>query len=420
VRSAPKIFSLDPTWWELFLQAAILLAFSRLLLRRWPAARDWVFAATQLAVLLWVRAIDKKTLLGLVLPLLLAVFLLGKLLARHTGPARSRALLAVSIALPLTVLVVTKYSDASALFRGLTAWAVDLRPAPVIGLSYLAFKAVSFLVDVSSGKTTEPRLSSFLGYMLFFPTYLSGPIDRYGRFRRDLEAPPRLTWTEGLEAGWRIVIGYFKKTVMASAVAPFAISSFSVELAQASTGTLWLSLYAFAFLIYWDFSGYSDIAVGTGRLVGVMVPENFRSPYTKRNIIEFWNAWHITLSHWLRDYLFMPTGKALIKRWRRVPPLAVASTSYVITFALAGLWHGDGLNFLLWGAYMGLGLSACKAWGELTRRFPPGYHRFMFETRAGRALATVVTFHFLLAGWILFTNDLGRATRVVAGLVGMR
>lgn len=421
MKRAPKIFSLDPAYWVLFLYAAVLAAVLFRVLRRFPRARPWAFAAVQLAFLTQIASIDRRVLLGGVLPLTLGVYALGRLLARRPGAQRSRLLLGFAVAVPLAVLAVTKYSDVAAAWRAATAWIGDLAPAPVVGLSYLAFKSVSFLVDVSSGKTENPRLASFLAYIFFFPTYLSGPIDRYGRFRRDLEQPASLRGGEGFEAFWRMVVGFFKKTVLASAVAPLAISSLtSDQLEAAPPSVLWLSLYAYAFLIYWDFSGYSDIAVGTGRFFGIKVPENFRAPYRSRNLIEFWNAWHITLSNWLRDYLFMPLGKAFIKRWKGSSPVTSAAASYVVTFGLAGLWHGDGLNFLLWGLYMGLGLSACKLWGEITRSFPAGYHRFMFDTRPGRLLAIFVNFHFLLFGWIIFANDLGRAIEIVPRLFGAR
>jgi alginate O-acetyltransferase complex protein AlgI len=359
-------------------------------------------------------------LLGFVLPLLLAVFGLGKILARHPGRERRPWMLAAAVSVPVLALAVTKYSDVASLVRGLGVGGWRLDPVPVVGLSYVAFKAVSFLVDTSSGKVVSPTLGSFLAYMLFFPTYLSGPIDRYDRFRLDLAEPPALDRRTAFEAGWRIVAGLFKKTVLVSVLAPFAISSFTADqIATAPRGTLWRSLYAFAFLVYWDFSGYTDIAIGTGRLFGIRVPENFRMPFLRRNIIEFWNAWHITLSHWLRDYLFFPFGKFLIKRWKGVRPVAVAAASYLFTFAIAGLWHGDGVNFLLWGLYMGIGLATCKVWGEITRAFPAGYHRFAFETIWGKALGVVLTFHFLLFGWIMFANDLGQALRVTGRLLGI-
>jgi alginate O-acetyltransferase complex protein AlgI len=257
--------------------------------------------------------------------------------------------------------------------------------------------------------------------MMLFPTYLSGPMDRYGRFRRDFENPLPLTQDAAAEACWRIVLGLFKKTVLSAACAPFAYAAYTTPaLGAISAGKAWVAVYAYAFLLYFDFSGYSDLAIGSARLFGIAVPENFRNPYFKRNIIEFWTSWHITLSTWLRDYLFVPIGKALMKRKRRGGGnLPVALASYLVTFAIAGIWHGDGWNFLAWGVWHGLGLSACKAYGEWSRRLPAGYHRFMLDTFPGKALSTIVTFHFVILSWTLFANDLPRAAIVYRRLLGI-
>lgn len=417
----PRIFSLHGSYVVVFLATFALLAASRRLVRN-AQAREWIFAGSQVAVLLLIVDIDARGILFLVFPLLCIVYLLAKALAPEPGKTRPRGALAGAILVPVAVLAFLKYAFAGAFLTwvsGTAGW--KFAPLTVVGLSYLAFKGIHFLVDTSSGRISAPTFRSYLCFMMLFPTYLSGPMDRYGRFRRDFENPLPLTRDAALEACWRIVLGLFKKTVLATLCAPFAYASYSTPaLGAISVGKAWTAVYAYAFLLYFDFSGYSDLAIGSARLFGIEVPENFRNPYFKRNIIEFWTSWHITLSTWLRDYLFLPIGKALMKRKRGGGGnLPVASASYLLTFAVAGIWHGDGWNFLAWGVWHGLGLSACKAYGEWSRRLPAGYHRFMMETFPGKALSTIVTFHFVILSWTLFANDLPRAAVVYRRLLGI-
>jgi len=417
----PRIFSLHGSFLVVFLGMIALLAASRRFVKN-PAAREWIFAGSQVAVLLLIVDIDARGILFLVLPLLCVVFLMAKALAPAPGIPRPRGALAGAILVPVVVLAFVKYSFAGTILirvTGAAGW--KFAPFTVVGLSYLVFKAIHFLVDVSSGRVSAPTFRSYLCFMMLFPTYLSGPMDRYGRFRRDFENPLPLTQDAAAEACWRIVLGLFKKTVLSAACAPFAYAAYTTPALEAiSAGKAWVAVYAYAFLLYFDFSGYSDLAIGSARLFGIAMPENFRNPYFKRNIIEFWTSWHITLSTWLRDYLFVPIGKALMKRKRRGGGnLPVASASYLVTFAIAGIWHGDGWNFLAWGVWHGLGLSACKVYGEWSRRLPAGYHRFMMDTFPGKALATIVTFHFVILSWTLFANDLPRAAVVYRRLLGI-
>ena len=417
----PRIFSLHGSFLVVFLGMIALLAASRRFVKN-PAAREWIFAGSQVAVLLLIVDIDARGILFLVLPLLCVVFLMAKALAPAPGIPRPRGALAGAILVPVVVLAFVKYSFAGTILirvTGAAGW--KFAPFTVVGLSYLVFKAIHFLVDVSSGRVSAPTFRSYLCFMMLFPTYLSGPMDRYGRFRRDFENPLPLTQDAAAEACWRIVLGLFKKTVLSAACAPFAYAAYTTPALEAiSAGKAWVAVYAYAFLLYFDFSGYSDLAIGSARLFGIAMPENFRNPYFKRNIIEFWTSWHITLSTWLRDYLFVPIGKALMKRKRRGGGnLPVASASYLVTFAIAGIWHGDGWNFLAWGVWHGLGLSACKVYGEWSRRLPAGYHRFMMDTFPGKALATIVTFHFVILSWTLFANDLPRAAIVYRRLFGI-
>ncbi len=413
------VFSLHWKFWALLLGAVAAVALAGRLLPG-KRIRGWLFAGIQVGGLLLIGDIRKGGLLGVALPLACAVFLLGRCLeSRPRGRAR-RWVLIVSVSLPVAVLAVTKYRAAGILLDRIVGVAgLRYEPVAVVGLSFLVFKAIHYLVDVGAGRVTAPEFRSYLAFMAFLPTYLSGPMDRYDRFRSDFDAPAPIDGEAASEAAWRIVVGLFKKYVLAQSLSLFAFTAYSAaELQGASPSALWVGTYAYAFQIYFDFAGYSDLAVGTGRLFGIRVPENFRNPYGARNIIEFWNRWHITLSSWLRDYLFVPIGKFLLKRKRGGGSLRVAVASYLVTFAICGVWHGDGANFLAWGVYHGLGLSVCKWFGEASRSFPASYHRFARETLPGRILATALTFHFVTLGWILFANDLPRAARILVRMFG--
>jgi D-alanyl-lipoteichoic acid acyltransferase DltB (MBOAT superfamily) len=165
----------------------------------------------------------------------------------------------------------------------------------------------------------------------------------------------------------------------------------------------WIQLYAYAFYIFYDFSGYVDIALGSARLLGYNLPENFNAPYLKSSIAEFWQSWHVTLSNWLRTYVFIPLSRRLmqtkLKRW----PLLIVFSAQMVTMVLIGLWHGITLNFAFWGAWHGLGLFIHKVYSDQTRRYTLRWKQaYPLRSRLLSAAGAVLTFHFVLLGWVLF------------------
>src|SRR6185436_882564 len=240
--------------------------------------------------------------------------------------------------------------QASIFFRTLThrpienASALDLR---WLGFSYIAFRLIHVLRDRQLGRLPELTLPEFATYVIFFPSLSAGPIDRAERFAGDLKKDFALTQAETLLAGQRIVIGLFKKFVIADALALIALNDALAAQARTS-GWMWIHLYAYAFQIYFDFSGYTDIAIGIARLVGIKLPENFAAPYTKPNLTQFWNSWHMTLTQWIRSYFFNPFNR-WIRGYKNIPPWTMILIGQLATMLIIGLWHGVTVNFILWG-----------------------------------------------------------------------
>jgi alginate O-acetyltransferase complex protein AlgI len=291
--------------------------------------------------------------------------------------------------------------QASVFFRTLanrpteTASALDLR---WLGFSYIAFRLIHVLRDKQMGRLSELSLPEFATYIVFFPTLSAGPIDRAERFAKDLQKEFTLNQDELLQAGQRIVIGLFKKFVIADLLALIALND-ALATQVHSAGWMWIHLYAYAFQIYFDFSGYTDIAIGIARLVGVKLPENFLSPYTKPNLTQFWNNWHMTLTQWFRSYFFNPFNR-WIRGYKSIPAWMMILIGQLATMLLIGLWHGITWNFILWGAWHGLGLFLQNRWSDFAKtRVNPTNLRWQKALQVGGVL---LTFHFVALGWVFF------------------
>jgi D-alanyl-lipoteichoic acid acyltransferase DltB (MBOAT superfamily) len=275
------------------------------------------------------------------------------------------------------------------------ASALDLR---WLGFSYIAFRLIHVLRDKQLGRLPELTLPEFATYVVFFPSLSAGPIDRAERFASDLKKDFALTQDETLLAGQRIVIGLFKKFVVADALALIALND-ALATQVHTTGWMWIHLYAYAFQIYFDFSGYTDIAIGIARLVGIKLPENFSAPYTKSNLTQFWSSWHITLTQWIRSYFFNPFNR-WIRGYRSIPAWTMILIGQLMTMLLIGLWHGITLNFILWGAWHGLGLFLQNRWSDFAKtRFNISNPRLQSAMQLGGIL---LTFHFVALGWVFF------------------
>jgi D-alanyl-lipoteichoic acid acyltransferase DltB (MBOAT superfamily) len=338
--------------------------------------------------------------LGIVLAGIAGVAALGLVLARWD--AGRRFSLAASLLALILVFIVLK---SPLLGRGLdylTAWRGQESEARKLafawlGFSYVAFRLMHTIRDRQTGRLPSVDLASYVNYVIFFPAFTAGPIDRLERFQPDLNLAAPLTNQDWLEAGTRLFVGLFKKFVVADLLAIISINDLLVE-QTAGAGWLWLFLYAYAFRIYFDFSGYTDIAIGLGRLMGVRLPENFSAPYLKPNITQFWNSWHMTLTQWFRSYVFNPLTRALRTAKKPLPAAAVILITQLATMVLIGLWHGIAWSFVAWGVWHGLGLFIHNRWSDFARGRQPAEPR-----PALTVLGILVTFHFVALGWLFFT-----------------
>jgi D-alanyl-lipoteichoic acid acyltransferase DltB (MBOAT superfamily) len=356
------------------------------------------------------RYLPEPTLTSSIPPrfILLAAFLLmaaGAIVISLLLSRRFAWMLSLVTILLISILIVLKSPalslQASIFFRTLmdrpteTASALDLR---WLGISYIAFRLIHVLRDKQTGRLPELSLPEFAVYVAFFPALSAGPIDRAERFVKDLQQEFVPTKEEFLAAGQRIALGLFKKFVVADALALVALND-ALAVQVNSTGWMWFHLYAYAFQIYFDFSGYTDIAIGIARLVGIKLPENFLAPYAKPNLTQFWNTWHMTLTQWIRSYFFNPFNR-WIRGYKSLPAWTMLLIGQLATMLLIGLWHGITWNFVLWGAWHGLGLFLQNRWSDFAKmKIPPGNPRAQNALKIGGVL---LTFHFVALGWVFF------------------
>ena len=280
-----------------------------------------------------------------------------------------------------------------------------------LGISFFTFQALSYLVDVRRGEVTPTRRpGTFALYIALFPQLVAGPIVRYRDVADALRTRRRpLALVDGCNAAGasefsagarRFVAGLAKKVLIADVVAVPADAAFALGGDALTPAIAWLGILSYTLQIYFDFSGYSDMAIGMGRMLGFNFPENFQRPYSARSVTDFWRRWHISLSSWFRDYLYIPLGGNRKGALR-------TSLNLASVFLLCGLWHGAAWNFVAWGAFHGALLGLERA---LTGRA---------VTRAPAALSRAYTLLAVAFGWVLFrAEDLGHAGRYIAALVG--
>lgn len=323
-------------------------------------------------------------------------------------PRRAHTILTVTVLLNLLLLCFFKYYGS--LIQGLNkllSLSLPQRtlPAP-IGLSFYTFSLLSYLFDIYRGKTqVQKNLLCFSLYVLFFPKLSSGPIVRYADMQEQL-AHPTLQW-QRIGAGLRrFISGLAKKLLLADMLGGTFYALKDVGATALSTGGAWLGCICYSLMLYFDFSGYSDMAIGVAKMFGYDLPENFNYPYLSGSISDFWRRWHITLGAWFRDYVYFPLGgsrRGALKTTRNL----------LIVWLLTGLWHGTGLNFLFWGLYYGILLIIEKF---LLRRFLPHIPAFF------RHLFTILS---VMLGWVLFfSSNLSEALRWIgrmfsSGSVGL-
>jgi alginate O-acetyltransferase complex protein AlgI len=331
----------------------------------------------------------------LIFGLAAVTFVIGRLMLRPgISPRDRKALLAIGIVLIAGTLLFFKYTK----FFAATVDQVahhNILPIPNIivplAISFFTFEFVHVLVDIYLGKIIALPLLEFAVFSMFFPTLVAGPIKRFQSFVPQVLAivmPPTPIFMLNV---YRIVMGLAKKTIIADSMTVF------IQPILAPNGAFgqldyWGAFFGYAAKIYFDFSGYSDIAIGTAGLLGLRIPENFEMPYRTPNIAQFWRRWHISLSSWIRDYIFIPLGGS------RGSPVVTAA-NLLVAMALAGLWHGAAWTFVVWGLWHGAGLAVCRWWQVAV------VPKMAVLARGGPAVRVAsvgLTFAFVGTGWLLF------------------
>jgi alginate O-acetyltransferase complex protein AlgI len=329
-------------------------------------------------------------------------WLLGNAIGASRDPVRRKHWLAVTVVLNLGVLATFKYLGfgveaardlLSAL--GFHPSIAALRIALPIGVSFFTFESMSYVIDVYRGDIEpHPSYVEYLAFVAFFPHLVAGPIVRPRDLLPQISAPA--VWDErgATEALWLIAAGLLKKIAISDYLSVNLVDRVFDAPAQFSALECYAAVIGYAVQIYCDFSGYTDIAIGSARLLGIRFPKNFDAPYTAASIQDFWRRWHISLSTWLRDYLYIPLGGSRDGSVR-------TAVNLMITMLLGGLWHGANWTFVVWGGLHGAALA-------VTRGFERARERAGRVAPAGRfrhVLGVVVTFHFVCAAWIFFRAD---------------
>ncbi|MBL8116192.1 MAG: MBOAT family protein [Anaerolineae bacterium] len=291
-----------------------------------------------------------------------------------------------------------------------------------LGFSYVAFRLIHTIRDWQTGILPDLSLREFITYVIFFPAFTAGPIDRVERFLNDFRAIEKYNPFEAnrfTEAAARICIGLFKKFFIADSLAIISLSHTSIDQAL-SAPALWLMLYAYALRLFFDFSGYTDIAIGIGILWGIQLPENFNRPYLKNTITTFWQSWHMTLSSWVRTYVYSPLSRQLLRSRYKNHVNIILLISTLATMLTIGIWHGITLPFIVWGLWHGIGLFIHKVWSDHTRAWLRRLRQHPGRDAAWRWTGVILTFHFVVLGWVWFvSSDLSSAFRLFLALFGV-
>ncbi len=371
------------------------------LLRHPGAQRWWLLAASLFFYGFW-----NLVYLSLILGVTAVTWVCAS--RTRTDPGRRRRWLWLGVGSSLAVLAVFKYTWFSlssielalGLFDAGLPFSIAFAKKIVlpVGISFYTFQSLSYLVDVYRGHLDpEPSPVRYALYVSFFPQLVAGPIVRAVDFLPQLAVPRRLDDATAARAVSLIAIGLFKKIVIADFLAINLVDRVFDTPEMMSAPETWAGIYGYTLQIFCDFSAYSDIAIGSALLLGFTLPENFRAPFLAQNLSDFWRRWHISLSTWLRDYLYIPLGGSRGPAWRTQVNLG-------ITMLLGGLWHGPAWTFVFWGFLHGAGLIVMRV---------AGWHRPAASWPA-RILRTAITFHFVVFAFVFFrAGTFGGAWKVL-------
>jgi alginate O-acetyltransferase complex protein AlgI len=332
----------------------------------------------------------------------LCSYLSGLMMQRHAASRTKRKIIcAANITINLAILGIFKYYnffadnfDALMTDLGLHADVPTLNLILPVGISFYTFQALSYTIDVYRGKIAVAKdVVAFFAFVTFFPQLVAGPIERASNLYPQFLKPRSFDYERAVSGCKMILWGFFKKIVIADSAAVIVNMVFA-DVPHHNAASLWIAAILFSFQIYGDFSGYSDIAIGVSRLFGISLMRNFNLPYLSRDIAEFWRRWHISLTTWFRDYIYIPLGGSRVSRWKVV-------RNVWIIFLVSGFWHGANWTFIIWGAYHALLFMPLLLLGKNRR------HTGIVAERRGRPTASeaaqmLVTFLLVTIGWVIF------------------
>lgn len=403
------------------------------LLRSRAANLGWLIGCSILFYGIW-----NPVNLAIILPSVAVNFALAhairSLLARGpSGEKLASVLVAIGITANICLLGYFKYKN---FFLGSLNDAIGTDFALVsialpLGISFITFQKIAFLIDVRAGTVRDFKLADFLTFVFFFPQLIAGPIVHYREMMPQFAAITERLRGENVAVGLALfAIGLFKKVVLADGIAPHVSESFALAAGgnSVSFAYAWLGALAYTFQIYFDFSGYSDMAIGAARIFGIKLPTNFNSPLKARSIIDFWSRWHITLTRFLTAYVYTPVvmaltrarmaaGKPVITRKKASVGafLSLVAWPTVLTMFLSGLWHGAGYTYLVWGLVHGVFLLVNHAW----RQWRPKWDKLAYDRIMG-PLGFVLTFVCVVVGMVFFrANTLSAAGHLLHGMAGL-
>ena len=322
-----------------------------------------------------------------------------RIAAQKPKSRNAKRYVALALVFDISVLFVAKYLTFTSLAIGQMT-GIDLPDPGIelpIGISFFTFQAISYVIDVYRGEKAQQSILNVAFYISFFPQLIAGPIIRYDTFASQIEGRKESVrkFATGIQ---RFTVGLAKKVLLANTLGLIADRAFAEG--EGCILLLWLGLIAYTLQIYYDFSGYSDMALGLGKMFGFDFPENFNYPYVSKSISEFWRRWHISLGTWFRDYVYIPLGGSRVSSRLRL------LVNLFIVWSLTGLWHGANWTFVVWGLLYFVLLSLEKLWPHFSKmlaRFP--------------AVGSVYTLFFVMMGWVLFrADDIGSALTYYNGL----
>ncbi|MGN1118790.1 MAG: MBOAT family O-acyltransferase [Oscillospiraceae bacterium] len=319
----------------------------------------------------------------------------------NRGGQKSKLALVAGLVLNIGIIGVFKYANFIAGTLGSLGLPVEQPNIPLpIGISFYTFQSISYLVDVYRGEVpAQKNFFSLLLYISMFPQLIAGPIVRYSSISEEINSR-RITFTDISEGSFRFLVGLGKKVILANELSELSSQFLDANLSGVTTGGAWLGIIAYTFQIYFDFSGYSDMAIGFGRCLGFHFNENFDYPYISCTITEFWRRWHISLGSFFRDYVYIPLGGN-----RKHQPLNI-----MVVWFLTGLWHGASWNFVLWGVYFGIIVMLEK------------YTLLKVRTKVPEFLLHIYSLFLIVFGWVIFYFDdfsrLGQFVKILFGFGG--